>query len=144
MHGSLVKLYKSKLSRGLASEMINDEAATQLLREFVDSFPQTTLVLDALDECEEAVRMELVDSLENLALSATKPVKVFISSRLEQDIAERFKDGPNVAITATDNKNDIAVFVAAEIARRPLWRQKVSKQLRSEVIKTLCEKSNGM
>jgi hypothetical protein len=144
MHSALVRLYKSKLTRGMALDKIDDEAATQLLREFVDAFPQTTLVLDALDECDEAVRMEFVDLLESLARDATKPIKIFISSRLDSDITERLKGGPNVAITATDNQNDITVFVEAEIAKRPLWKQKLSEQLRSEVVHTLCVRSRGM
>jgi hypothetical protein len=144
MHGALVRLYKSKLTRGMASEKIDDEAATQLLHEFVDAFPQTTLVLDTLDECDEAVRMEFVDLLESLARDATKPIKIFISSRLDSDITDRLKGGPNVAIMAKDNQNDIAVFVEAEIAKRPRWWQKLSGQLHSEIVKRLRDESNGM
>jgi hypothetical protein len=144
MHNALVGLYKDKQSRGLASAKMDDEAAKQLLRVFVDAFPQTTLVLDALDECHEALRMAFVDLLESLTCDAVNPIKVFISSRLDSDIAERLESGPNVAIQATDNQDDIAMFVKAEIASRPHWRRKVSDELQGEIVETLCEKSRGM
>jgi hypothetical protein len=144
MHSALVRLYRSKQSRGMAADKMDYEMAKQLLREFVDAFPQTTLVIDALDECEEATRMGFVDLLEDLARSAARPIKVFVSSRLDRDIAERFESGPSVAIRATDNQNDIAMFVRAEIAGRPLWRRKLSEQLCAEVVDTLCEQSSGM
>jgi hypothetical protein len=128
----------------MALDKIDDEAATQLLCEFVDAFPQTTLVLDALDECNEAVRMGFIDLLEKLVRDAAKPIKIFISSRLDSDVTERLKGGPNVAITATDNQNDIAVFVEAEIVKRPLWWQKLSGQLHGEIIQRLCKESLGM
>ncbi len=57
MHSTLMQLYASKRPRGIASAQIHDDAARGLLRQFVDSFAQTTLVIDALNEFIEAERM---------------------------------------------------------------------------------------
>jgi hypothetical protein len=57
--------------------------------------------------------MPFVNFLEDLTRSAAKPVKVFISSWLNGDIKERLESGPNVAITATENEDDIAQYVEA-------------------------------
>ncbi len=102
------------------------------------------LVLDALDECDARARMSFVNLLECLAGNALKPVIFFILSRLDRDIAERFKTGPNVAITATDNAYDIARYVEAELTERPQWTRKFSDALREEIVRTLCAKSRGM
>jgi hypothetical protein len=71
-------------------------------------------------------------------------VKFFISSRLDRDIAERFETGPNVAITATDNADDIARCKEAELAEHQQWSRKLSDALRKEIVRTLCAKSGGM
>ncbi len=144
MHVSLVRLFKSNQSRSLALDKMDNEAAKRLLLEFVDAFAQTTLVLVALDECKEALRMTLVDLLEKLTSGASKPVKIFISSRIDREIAVRLDSGPIVAIKATKNQDDIAMFVEAEIASRPHWRRRLSDELQVEIVRMLCEKSNGM
>ncbi len=141
---ALMQLYREKRKRGFAAEQLHDGDAEQLLRQFVDVYPQTTLVLDALDECDARARMPFVNLLERLAGNALKPVKFFISSRLDRDIAERFETGPNVAITATDNADDIARYVEAELAERQQWTKKLSDALLKEIVRTLCVKSCGM
>ncbi len=141
---ALMQLYRENRKRALAVDRLHDGDAEQLLRQFVDVYPQTTLVLDALDECDAGARVHFVDMLEGLTRAAAKPVKIFISSRLDRDIAERLEGGPNVAITATDNADDIARFVEAELARRPQWTAKLSKALQDEIVRTLCAKSGGM
>jgi hypothetical protein len=86
----------------------------------------------------------LVDFLEEMARDAAKPVWVFISSRLNGGITEWSEAGPGVAITATENRDDIAIFVQDEIARRPQWSRKLSAQLLAEIVRMLCGKSKGM
>jgi hypothetical protein len=141
---ALMLLYKEKHKRAFAAECLHDGDAEQLLRQFLDAYPQTTFVFDALDECDAQTRMSFVSMLEGLACNAAKPVKIFISSRLDSDIAERFKTGPNVAITATDNADDIARYVEAELVKRRQWTEKLSDDLQKEIVRTLCAKSKGM
>jgi ankyrin repeat protein len=142
----VVQLYSSKKQgqRELAEERLHSADAQQLLRQLVEIYPQTTLVLDALDECDPKTRRSLVNLLDDLVQGAGRPVKVFIASRLDQDIKERFEGGPNVAIRAVDNRDDIARYVGAEIASRPDWTRKVSDSLCEEVVQTLSLKSQGM
>ncbi len=141
---ALMQLYRENRKRALAVDRLHDNDAEKLLRQFVDVYPQTTLVLDALDECDAAARVHFVDMLDGLTRAASKPVKIFISSRQDRDIVERFDGGPNVAITATDNADDIAKYVEAELARQPQWTKKFSKALRDDIVRILCEKSQGM
>lgn len=114
-----------------------------LLLEFVNLYPKTTLVLDALDECNKYTRGTLIEAFDFLLDNASRPVKIFVSSRPDGDIKEKFKDRANIQIQATDNQNDIATFVDNEITKHRRWK-KLSPQLREEIVKTLLKRSQGM
>jgi hypothetical protein len=88
--------------------------------------------------------VELVALLDALARTAARPVKLFISSRLDRDMRERFAGGPTVAVGASDNSDDIARFVAAEMDKRQHWARRLPDGLREEIIETLRENSHGM
>jgi hypothetical protein len=141
----LADIYEQKENKGFASGKLSFAECADLLRTLVDIYPQTTLVLDALDEADKDQRSRLVDLLESLVASSSKPVKVFVSSRRDTDIKRQFGDGASVAIEATDNASDISAFVAAEIgAHEKRQRRKLSKTLRADIISTLQDKSDGM
>jgi ankyrin repeat protein len=143
---ALVQLYygKKQRQRELAEDCLHEADAAHLLRQLAEVFPQTTLVLDALDECDSETRLSLVNLLDELVRSAGRPVKIFISSRLDEDIRQRYKRRPNLAIRAVDNQDDIARYVKATMAGRPDWSGKVSHSLRQEIVQTLMDRSEGM
>jgi hypothetical protein len=129
-----MRLCREKQKRGFAAKQLHNGDAEQLLRQFVDMYPQMMLVLNRLDECVARTRMSFINLLELLAKTAAKPVKIFILSRLDWDIAERFKTRPNVAITATDNADDIARFVEPEFTEWLQWTRKLSDALCKEIV----------
>ncbi len=130
---------------GLAADRPARGDCERLLRQFVQGYPQTTLVVDALDECSADSRTKFVALLDELvAASCCGPVKVFVSSRLDDDIRQRFASGPNVGIRATENGGDVARFVEAEIERHPHWRKKLPDALKLEIVAALTERSDGM
>ncbi len=113
------------------------------IQKMVDAYPRTTIILDALDECDEGSRSRLMDILDLLLQGSSAKLKVMISSRPDADIRDRFKHHPFIEISATDNHDDIAIFVKREIERHPRWT-KMEDELRSEVMSVLLEKSQGM
>lgn len=113
------------------------------IQKMVDAYPRTTIILDALDECDEGSRSRMMDILDVLLKGSSTKLKVMILSRPDSDIRDRFKRYPFIEISATDNHNDIAVFVKRAIERHPRWT-KMDSQLRSEVMSVLLEKSQGM
>jgi hypothetical protein len=139
-----VNQYNQKKLEGYASKELNIGESSQLLHELVDIYPQTTIVLDAMDECNRDTRYRLIEIFDSLLSQSSKPVKIFISSRPDEDIKDRFHTGPNVGIQATDNKDDIAKFVTAKIERNLKWRSKMSDDTQRKVVSTILEKSNGM
>ena len=142
---SLVQLYYQKRKTGFASGKLKIEESRDILLQLVRTYPQTTLVLDALDECHKETRTQLVNILDTLVTQSPKPVKIFISSRPDQDIKHRFGCGPNVHIKATDNRDDIAKFVNDKLNNSPeYWQNSINRDLKREICETLVDKSEGM
>lgn len=133
-------LYREMKLKG--SDLSFDTCREQLL-ESVNLYPKTTLVLDALDECEPTSRHRLVDMIDFLLANTRKPLKIFISSRPDADIRDRFLSRPHIEIQATDNQDDIEKFVNEEIIKHRRWN-KMSLSLRGDMVKTLLDHSDGM
>jgi len=130
----------SELRRNGANLGLSD-CSEQLLQS-VDLYPKTTLVLDALDECDQSSRRQIVKAIE-LLLDSSSLVKIFISSRPDGDIRNRFCNIPSIEIRATDNEEDIKKFVRTEMAEHSSWKM-FSQDLQRDVIEVLFSKSQGM
>ena len=61
------------------------EECTRLIIELTKDHP-ATIVLDALDECEEITRHELLEAFDSMISNSANVVKVFVSSRDDIDI----------------------------------------------------------
>jgi ankyrin repeat domain-containing protein 50 len=143
---SLAQLYYEKRKNGFASGNLKIEESRDVLLQLVRIYPQTTLVLDALDECNKESRAQLVDVLDILVAQSSRPVKIFISSRPDRDIRHRYELGPNVQINAMHNRDDIAKFVDDEINNNSpeYWRNSLTSGLKMEIRKTLVDNAEGM
>lgn len=144
IHNSLVQLYFQKRRSGFSSNKLTIEESESLLFELIQAYPETTVVLDALDECDRNVRGQLIEIFNRL-VSKSKRLKVFISSRRDTDIKHQLERKANVGIEATDNKDDISKFVEDSINKDQLRRRlPIPDELRADIIQTLLEKSEGM
>lgn len=65
------------------------EEYTRLITELTKDHP-ATIILDALDECEEITHHELLEALDSIISSSTNVVKIFVSSRDDIDIVSIF------------------------------------------------------
>ncbi|KAL7803567.1 hypothetical protein V8C44DRAFT_343832 [Trichoderma aethiopicum] len=143
MQKKFVQLYYTKRKQGAKLSM--KDCQDQLLVS-ANLYPKTVLVLDGLDECNPDERSKLVETLSRLVTDAKNPVKLFISSRREQDIATHLETHAVVEINASDNWHDIQKFVQqriGEIEKTGRWNS-ISQSLRDKVERTVCEKSEGM
>lgn len=114
-----------------------------MLRELIETYPRTTIVLDALDECEKDCRHELMDLFDDILGHASRPVKLIIASRPDVDIKEHFLKRAFINIRATDNRDDIGKYIHAEVQKHHRW-SKLNEGLRTEIESVLLEKSDGM
>lgn len=143
MRKSLIELYRENRTNGLK---LGFDACKQQLLESVNLYPQTIIILDGLDECDAEWRGKLITILASLVKHAQHPVKIFISSRREQDIVRLLPVRSTIEIDANDNRDDIEKFIEKkmeEIEERGLW-ESIPRELKSEIKNTLCKGSDGM
>ena len=81
-----------------ALKRLTVEDCTRLIIEITKDTP-VTIVIDALDECEENIRYELLEALDNIISQSVKIVKVFVSSREDIDLVSTL---PWVAFGGSD------------------------------------------
>lgn len=140
MQIKLRKLYKEVREEG---SDLRFKACKQQLLESLNLYPKTTLVLDALDECDSDSRDQLMEVIDFLLSESKRPLKLFISSRPNEDIRVQFLTRPNIEIQAKDNGDDVKKFINERIAKSKIL-ESMSASLREDIIKTLFNRSQGM
>lgn len=141
IHKSISDLYRKAKKEQRQLSIPECKAA---LSELLKSYPRTTLVLDALDECEIGARKEIVLVLRSLATDSERPVKVYIASRREPDIERHLGSENLIEIGTSDNKGDIEKYIEQEMTRFGEEWESVSQGTREEVKRTITDQSDGM
>ncbi|KAF5622086.1 het-E-1 heterokaryon incompatibility protein [Fusarium tjaetaba] len=113
-----------------------------LIGKLADDYRRTTIILDALDECDRNTREELMRVLSNLTNERSK-LRVFISSRHDEDILRHFKGRPVMTVEATDNEEDISSYVQDKLFRDTRWSD-IGPRFQEEVQSVFHKKSQGM
>ncbi|KAI5839362.1 hypothetical protein DFP73DRAFT_634572 [Morchella snyderi] len=139
--------YDLERKNGFSSGSFDVARARDLILALLPSYPQATIVIDALDECDRSTRASLIAAVKCI-LGSSSVVKIFISSREDSDIVRALKDVPNITISARLNSGDIERFVYSELDRRiengDLLDGLISEGLKAAIRKTLIDKSDGM
>lgn len=117
----------------------------EILIDLINTYPRSTLILDAFDECDWKSRSNLKIAFRHLVTSADKPVKIFVSSRPVKGFPRYVNPGDLIQISTKDNKNDIARYIDEQMETCLATHDVVwSPQLCSKVRETLLDKSGGM
>ncbi|KAJ5240485.1 uncharacterized protein N7469_002076 [Penicillium citrinum] len=138
-----IKLHELYMKcRDAGSHLDLDQCKNQIQASSV-IYERTTIVIDALDECDSGSRYELIDVIDYLTSQPTRPVKVFISSRPNPEILNQFEKTPDIDINASLNKSDIQKFLETELnklsKRIPFFRH-----LKEEIVNELLRRCDGM
>ncbi|KAK8179639.1 hypothetical protein BC567DRAFT_81212 [Phyllosticta citribraziliensis] len=106
------------------------------------------LVVDALDECDPSRRYYLLEALDEIIQLSSNLVKIFVSSRNDDDIVRRLQKWRNIQVHVEDNGDDIKDFVNLELRKAitsgRLLKGAVSRQMESEIREALIKGSQGM
>ncbi|KAL2060018.1 hypothetical protein VTL71DRAFT_9840 [Oculimacula yallundae] len=110
-------------------------------------FPSRAIVIiDGLDECEPESRQDVFKFVARLVAKQSTPVKVFVTSRKEQDIQDALEGCPIIEVNSNLVNEDIQTFLRFEIDRR--IEEKLLKlrnaALKEEILKALSSKASGM
>lgn len=145
----VLAIYNKRKEEGDLSNLLSLGESKDLLIKLTAGFLKTTIVIDALDECDRNTRRNLFNLLEQVVSSAKKnPVKIFVTSRDDGDLMTKFGDSPNVYIQERDNSADIDHYIQTEIEaciteKRFLCRD-VSLDLQTRIIAALQAGARGM
>ncbi|KAF4995982.1 hypothetical protein FDECE_12608 [Fusarium decemcellulare] len=117
--------------------------ARELLMQLIDAYATTTLVLDAMDECDPESRQDLLDTLDDVVKAKHPTVRLFLSSRRDADIRRHFEDRPKIEVEASCSQHDIGVFVETKLQSVKNFRVR-PPELRQHIKDTLMAKNEGM
>jgi hypothetical protein len=149
---AMLGLYKKMDASGGSMRTPDVEKCCDLIVELAELYSRTTIVVDALDECDLEMRGDLVDALETIVTKSASLVKVFVTSREEGDLRFSLQTHYSIQVTSRENGPDIRTFVNFEtdrlVAKNQLLasiRLKSTKQELKALIKAdVISKASGM
>jgi len=135
--------------QGFRSKGLQLKDSLGLIMELIETNAITTIVVDALDECDPEKRQSLLDAFETILQESAGLVKIFVSSRDDQDIVWTLREYPSFDITSDQNSRDIEAFVNAETQRlikkgRLLRNSRARGRLQGLIIDRVCKGADGM
>ena len=145
----IVEKYETK-GQGFNSNGLQLHESREMIIRLSEYYPVTTIIIDALDECNPERRADLLETLEGLLQeSSLGLLKVFVSSRDDQDIVWKLQGYPNLDLVSDQNSLDIANFVSQETNRLirvgQLLRNSRSKDaLRDMIVHEVTRGADGM
>ncbi|KAL7273574.1 hypothetical protein RUND412_003559 [Rhizina undulata] len=144
---AVISLYEEQKKDRVEGRRLSLEKSTELIRQLSRAFTQTIIIVDTLDECNKYTRYQLLDALKELR-SSTKGLKIFVTSRNDDDIRINFENESEVYIQPSDNSSDIKLFVKAEVEKyistKRLLSGSVGIGLKQTIINTLTKGADGM
>lgn len=148
-----MSIYNQRKKDADLSYLLSIEESKHLLIELSSGYLRTTIVVDALDECDANSRGRLCDVLKQVVslseqIQKQTSIKVFITSRDDGDLRKKFKDSPNVYIQERDNSEDISYYIKTQIKAcinaKQLLDGKVNSNLEHRIVGTLTTGARGM
>lgn len=128
---------------------LSQSDAERLLIDAILQAGEVFLVIDALDECEEQEREVFISFLRRLLALDSCQVKIFLTSRPEDDLHRSFKDLLTYKIDVDDTVQDIGPFVTQRVdelieSKALLYGRPVTQDFRQHLIMTLTREADGV
>ena len=127
-------------SHGKGKSSITLVEARELLKIFVAVQERCFVVVDALDECTDEIREQLVNELTSLKSS----ISLLVTSRPILSIENMFRDATIIPIVP--NKNDLEIYIDRRLETETKLHKivKTDLLLQQEIKSTLIAKNQGM
>jgi hypothetical protein len=137
IHDEVLTIYKQYCHRGTKPDQAT---ISQLLQTMLGALRRVYVVIDALDECDEAARAALIGALRQ----STANVHLICTSRDISDVREMFEGSPKIEIQAS--QADISEFLKARIAESHNLVKycKKDETLEGAIIHAVTMKADGM
>ncbi len=123
------------------------ESLLSLLREIIEQFHETFVIIDALDECK--IRDKLLTVIDEIVGWKLDRLHILTTSRKEYDIQELMnelsEDQERICVQDVKVRNDICAYVRDRIQiDRNLKRWQKDVEMQQEIEETLVKKADGM
>ncbi|KAF5713143.1 ankyrin repeat-containing protein [Fusarium globosum] len=136
--------YLKRKVKGFSSDRLVAEDCKQLLLQLVAGYHCVYIVVDGLDECDRGTRHILMDLLDEMVEKFEQSVKIYIASRTDQDLRNRYHNGTYLEVTANDNQADIEKYILKKMEQSNFCQKRLYPKLRRKILRTFQEKSQGM
>ena len=141
---ALEKLYSAS---DMGNRQPSLDALMDVLHDMLQEFPQSYLILDALDECED--RAELMRILEQIAGWKIEEMRVIVTSRKERDIESSLggiiKREHIICLEQEAVDKDIQTYVRQRLSNDTgLKKWQKDAEIRQEIETILMKGSRGM
>lgn len=142
---SFQALKSLRSSYGLGQPSFN--ALLSLLREMIEHFQETFIIVDALDECKE--RENLLTILKKIADWKLAALHILVTSRKENDIEESMNmlsdEKLRICLEGVQANDDICAYIHDRLQTdQNLKRWQKNAEVQQEIEETLISKANGM
>ena len=136
-------LYKRLQSERPDEASLSLEESVKLIVELSGSCAQTTIIIDALDECSQPY--PLLRALQDILDKTAGRLKLFVSSRVNVDVPSAVTTVSRINLHAEDTFTDVHDYVWKEVkqSKRRLLKGK-EPELEDKVVETLSYRAQGM
>ena len=119
----------------------------EALQYIIQGFPQSYIILDALDECTN--RAELMDVLKSMAEWRFENLHILVTSRQERDIKNSLEDFVDkqdiVCLQSTSVDKDIHTYIRQRLSHdKNLEKWQKDRDLQQEIEEALIKGAHGM
>ena len=149
----VVEKYEAAEKIDFASGRLTVAECRSIIARFGNLHQKMYIFIDALDELEESMQHDLIETLKNIMKDAPKShVKVLISSRDNTSVIPSFSlyKTHDLAVNSGENQDDIESYIKIQLANL-IEQQRIrvrgrtpSRELRQVIINNLSAKSQGM
>ena len=134
---------------GFSSNGLDLDDSCDMIIRLIEEYSMTTIVVDALDECDPLTRQSLLDAFEHILRESLGLVKIFVSSRNDQDIVCTLRDYPNMDISSDRNTADIEAYVETETTKlvktgQLLRNSRAKDKMAASIVKHISAGADGM
>ena len=123
------------------------DECVDLIIKLTGQYTSTTIIIDALDECDVTTRHSLLAALSSIMQHGSS-TKMFVSSRDDKDITLQLQERPNLYIKASNNARDINRYVHFRVEQAVADRRLLDGSVSAETVRhinlTLTRRAQGM
>lgn len=106
----IVELYNVQ-GKGFTSKGPDILQCQKLIASLIEIHGSATIIIDALEECDPDKRQDLLEAFEYILKESAGLVKIFVSSREDQEIECSLRSYRSLQVSSDRNSHDIEAYV---------------------------------